>query len=42
MSLLRSLTHRSFALLWMGQTVSRLGDSLSVVSDLGAVWLLAG
>jgi MFS family permease len=28
MTLLRSLTHRPFALLWSGQTVSRLGDSL--------------
>ncbi|MBI5034316.1 MAG: MFS transporter [Chloroflexi bacterium] len=28
MSLFRSLTHRSFAFLWSGQTISRLGDSL--------------
>lgn len=28
MALLRSLTHRSFALIWSGQTISRLGDSL--------------
>ena len=28
MNVLRSLSHRSFALLWTGQTISRLGDSL--------------
>ncbi|HSJ88500.1 MAG TPA: MFS transporter [Anaerolineales bacterium] len=28
MNVLRSLKHRSFALLWSGQTISRLGDSL--------------
>src|SRR5690349_17061780 len=28
MNVLRSLTHRPFALLWTGQTTSRLGDSL--------------
>lgn len=28
MNILRSLTHRPFALLWFGQTTSRLGDSL--------------
>lgn len=28
MNILRSLTHRPFALLWTGQTISRLGDSL--------------
>jgi DHA3 family tetracycline resistance protein-like MFS transporter len=28
MSLFRSLTHRPFAFLWSGQTISRLGDSL--------------
>ena len=28
MALLRSLKHRPFALLWSGQTISRLGDSL--------------
>lgn len=28
MNILRSLTHRPFALLWAGQTTSRLGDSL--------------
>ena len=28
MNVLRSLKHRPFALLWMGQTTSRLGDSL--------------
>src|SRR5688500_13724588 len=28
MNVLRSLKHRSFALLWTGQTTSRLGDSL--------------
>ena len=42
MSLLRSLTHRPFALLWTGQTVSRLGDSLFMLSDLGAVCSPAG
>jgi hypothetical protein len=26
MSLFRSLKHRSFALLWIGQTLSRVGD----------------
>ncbi|HKI52595.1 MAG TPA: MFS transporter, partial [Anaerolineales bacterium] len=28
MNILRSLKHRPFALLWSGQTISRLGDSL--------------
>ena len=28
MNVLRSLSHRPFALLWAGQTISRLGDSL--------------
>src|SRR4026207_1397393 len=28
MNVLRSLNHRPFALLWTGQTTSRLGDSL--------------
>jgi DHA3 family tetracycline resistance protein-like MFS transporter len=28
MKVLRALNHRSFALLWTGQTISRLGDSL--------------
>ena len=28
MNVLRSLKHRPFALLWSGQTISRLGDSL--------------
>src|SRR5215216_6072299 len=28
MNVLRSLRHRPFALLWSGQTISRLGDSL--------------
>ena len=28
MNILRSLKHRPFALLWTGQTISRLGDSL--------------
>ncbi|MGZ9225983.1 MAG: MFS transporter [Anaerolineales bacterium] len=28
MNILRSLEHRPFALLWTGQTTSRLGDSL--------------
>jgi DHA3 family tetracycline resistance protein-like MFS transporter len=28
MNVLRSLKHRPFALLWTGQTISRLGDSL--------------
>ena len=28
MAIFRSLKHRFFALLWSGQTISRLGDSL--------------
>ena len=28
MTFLRALRYRSFALLWTGQTISRLGDSL--------------
>ena len=28
MAFLRALRYRSFALLWTGQTISRLGDSL--------------
>ncbi|HEY3228279.1 MAG TPA: MFS transporter, partial [Roseiflexaceae bacterium] len=38
MSLLISLKHRSFALLWSGQTISRLGDSLYRVAL--AWWVL--
>lgn len=38
MALLRSLAHRSFALLWSGQTVSRLGDSLYTIAL--AWWVL--
>ncbi len=37
-SLFSSLSHRSFALLWGGQTVSRLGDSIFVVAL--AWWVL--
>jgi len=36
--LLKSLTHRPFALLWSGQTVSRLGDSLYRIAM--AWWVL--
>jgi len=35
MSLFRSLKHRSFALLWMGQTLSRLGD---FVYEIALAW----
>ena len=35
MAALRSLEHRPFALLWSGQTISRLGDSLHRI----AIWL---
>lgn len=35
MTLLKSLTHRPFALLWGGQTISRLGDSLY---GIGMAW----
>ena len=28
MALFRALTHRSFAFLWVGQTISRVGDHL--------------
>jgi len=38
MTFLRSLSHRAFALLWTGQTVSRLGDSLYRVAL--AWWML--
>jgi len=38
MTLLSSLRHRSFALLWSGQTISRLGDSLYSVAL--AWWVL--
>ena len=38
MSLFRALRHRSFALLWTGQTASRLGDSLYQVAM--AWWVL--
>lgn len=38
MALFRSLAHRSFALLWSGQTISRLGDSLYQVAL--AWWVL--
>jgi DHA3 family tetracycline resistance protein-like MFS transporter len=38
MSLFRALRHRSFALLWAGQTASRLGDSLYQVAL--AWWVL--
>ena len=37
-ALFKSLTHRSFALLWSGQTISRLGDSLYRVAL--AWWVL--
>ncbi len=38
MSLFRSLSNRSFALLWSGQTISRLGDSLYTIAL--AWWVL--
>ena len=38
MNVFRSLKHRSFALLWTGQTVSRLGDSLHRIAL--AWWVL--
>jgi MFS transporter, DHA3 family, tetracycline resistance protein len=38
MKLFRSLTHRSFALLWSGQTISSLGDSLYQIAL--AWWVL--
>ena len=38
MNLFRSLKHRPFALLWMGQTTSRLGDSLHRIAL--AWWVL--
>ncbi len=38
MNILRSLRHRSFALLWTGQTISRLGDSLHRIAL--AWWVL--
>lgn len=38
MNLFRSLKHRPFALLWMGQTISRLGDSLHKIAL--AWWVL--
>lgn len=38
MNLLRSLKHRPFALLWAGQTVSRLGDNLHRIAL--AWWVL--
>ncbi len=38
MNLFRSLGHRPFALLWSGQTISRLGDSLYRISI--AWWVL--
>ena len=36
--LFRSLSHRPFALLWGGQTISRLGDSLCSIAL--AWWVL--
>ena len=38
MNILRSLKHRPFALLWTGQTISRLGDSLYRIAR--AWWVL--
>ena len=38
MNVLRSLSHRPFALLWTGQTISRLGDSLHRITL--AWWVL--
>ena len=38
MNLFRALTHRPFALLWVGQTTSRLGDSLHRIAL--AWWVL--
>src|SRR5579885_3757517 len=32
MTIFRSLSHRSFAMLWSGQTISRLGDSLYTIA----------
>lgn len=37
MTMLKSLTHRPFALLWSGQTVSRLGDSIFYIA---LAWLV--
>lgn len=38
MALLRAFSNRSFALLWSGQTISRLGDSLYIIAL--AWWVL--
>src|ERR1051326_6982252 len=38
MSIFRALSNRSFALLWSGQTISRLGDSLYTIAL--AWWVL--
>ena len=38
MTIFRAFTHRSFALLWSGQTISRLGDSLFTLAL--AWWVL--
>jgi len=38
MSLFRSLAHRRFALLWAGQTISRIGDFLYEIAL--AWWVL--
>lgn len=38
MTLLRALAHRPFALLWSGQTISRLGDSIYAIAL--AWWVL--
>jgi hypothetical protein len=37
MTVFRALTNRSFALLWSGQTISRLGDSLYTIA---LAWLV--
>ncbi|HEY6285306.1 MAG TPA: MFS transporter [Ktedonobacteraceae bacterium] len=38
MAVFRALTHRSFALLWSGQIISRLGDSIYIIAM--AWWVL--
>jgi MFS family permease len=38
MSILKAFSHRPFALLWSGQIISRLGDSLNTIAL--ALWVL--